>query len=251
MLKLIRPFVVFATLLTPIITMAQNDDDRPLRRTISVTGAGKVSAAPDVADINIGVVTQASTARDALAANTEAMTAVQNVLKERGVATKDIQTTSISVQPRYSQPPQPRPGQAVANEFIPRIVGYDVVNAVQITARDISKLGTILDAVVQTGANRIDGISFRISEPEKLLSVARKNAMGDAKAKADLLAGEAGVVVGLPVSISESAAFPVPQPMFRGRAMAMEAMAAPVPVAGGEQELSVQVSVVYELIPPK
>jgi uncharacterized protein YggE len=249
MLTLIRPFVALATLLSPLIAMAQNDD-HPLRRSISVTGTGKVSAAPDVADISIGVVTQASTAQDALAANTEAMTKVHSVLKERGVAAKNIQTTSISVQPRYSQPPQPRPGQAV-QEFVPRIVGYDVVNAVQITARDINNLGAILDAVVQTGANRIDGISFRISEPAKLLSVARKSAMADAKARADLLAGEAGVVVGLPISISEAAGFVPPQPMYRGRAMAMEAMAAPVPVAGGEQELSVNVSVVYELVPPK
>jgi uncharacterized protein YggE len=177
------------------------------------------------------------------------MTSVHSVLKERGVATKDIQTTSISIQPRYSQPPQPRPGQAV-QEFVPRIVGYDVVNAVQITARDINNLGAILDAVVQTGANRIDGIGFRISEPAKLQSVARKNAMADAKAKAELLAGEARVVVGAPVSITETVGFAPPQPMYRGRAMAMEAMAAPVPVAGGEQELSVNVSVVYELALP-
>jgi uncharacterized protein YggE len=164
------------------------------------------------------------------------------------VAAKDIQTTSISIQPRYSQPPQPRPGQAV-QEFVPRIVGYDVVNAVQITARDINNLGAILDAVVQSGANRIDGIAFRISEPAKLQSVARKSAMADAKAKAELLAGEAGVVVGTPISITESVGFAPPQPMYRGRAMAMEAMAAPVPVAGGEQELSVNVSVTYELVP--
>jgi hypothetical protein len=221
---------------------------KPRERTISVTGTGKVSAAPDLAEISIGVVTQAASARDALAGNTEAMTAVQALLKERGVAEKDIQTISINVQPRYSQPPSPR---QVQTEFIPRIVGYDVTNTVRITARDLKKLGSILDAVVQSGANQIHGISFRVEEPEKLLDVARKEAVADAKRKAEQLAGESGVVVGMPITIQEMGAIAPPQPMF-GRAMrGMEMAAAPVPVAPGEQELSVSVSVVYELKPPK
>lgn len=225
-------------------------NDEPARRSITVTGTGKVSAAPDVAEISIGVVSQAERARDALAANSEAMTAVQALLKERGVAEKDIQTVSISIQPRYNQPPPPRPGQEMV-EFVPRIVGYEVNNAVRITARDIAKLGAILDAVVQSGANRIDGIAFRIDEPEKLQDQARKAAVADAKRKASQLAGELGDVVGLPIRVSEGGALPPPQPMFRGRAMAMEAMAAPVPVAGGEQDLVVTVTVEFELAPPK
>ncbi|GIW87886.1 MAG: hypothetical protein KatS3mg108_2210 [Isosphaeraceae bacterium] len=225
-------------------------DEGEVRRSLTVTGTGKVSAAPDVAEITIGVVSQAESARDALAANTEAMTAVQTLLKDRGVAEKDIQTVSISIQPRYSQPPPPRPGQAGV-EFVPRIVGYEVNNAVRITARDIKKLGSILDAVVQSGANRIDGIGFRIDEPQKLEDLARKAAVADAKRKASQLAGELGVVVGLPIRVSEAGSMPVPQPMFRGRAMAMEAMAAPVPVAAGEQDLVVQVTVEFELLPAK
>src|SRR5687767_10921528 len=81
-------------------TMADDDEDRT---TISVTGTGRVSAAPDVAEINLGVVTQASTARDALRANNEAMARLVGLLKERGVAAKDIQTTNINVNPQYSQ----------------------------------------------------------------------------------------------------------------------------------------------------
>jgi uncharacterized protein YggE len=246
-------------LASPLLALAQAgsaaDDSahhRRMERTISVTGNGKVSAAPDIAEISIAVVSQADTARAALAANTEAMTAVQKLLKERGVAEKDIQTTQISVTPRYTQPAPPRPGQAQATEFVPRIAGYDVTNAVQITARDIGKLGTILDAVVQSGANRIDNIAFRIDEPEKLLDQARKRAMADAKRKAEQLAGDSGVVVGPPITISESGGMP-PVPMYggvRGRMMEMAA-AAPVPVAAGEQELSVNVSVIYELRLPE
>jgi uncharacterized protein YggE len=224
-------------------TMADDDEQRP---TISVTGNGKVSAAPDVAEINLGVVTQAPTARDALRANNEAMGRLIGLLKERGVAAKDIQTTNINVSPQYSQP-QPVPGRPQAAEaFVPKIVGYNVNNTVQITARNLEKLGELLDAVVQAGANQMNGISFRIDQPEKLLDQARKSAVADARRKAQMMADEAGVVLGRPLQISEAGGGPPPRPMYAGRMM-MAAAAEAVPVAGGEQELSVSVSVVYEL----
>jgi uncharacterized protein len=241
-----RRTLALALLIASWAMTGRGDEDMDDVPTISVSGTGKVSAAPDIAEISVGVVTQAETARDALSANNQAMTALRNVLKERGVAEKDIQTTNISVNPRYSQPPQPRPNQA-QREFVPKIVGYEVRNQVQITGRDITKLGVLLDAVVQAGANQMHGISFRIDEPEKLLDQARKKAMADAKRKAEQLAGEAGVVVGSPIRIQEGGAPapPSPQPMM-GRAF-LAAAPSEVPVAGGEQDLSVTVHVVYEL----
>lgn len=240
--------VVGLLLLAPLAAIGRADDEaKPLRRTISVTGTGRVSAAPDLADINLGVVTQAATAREALAANTEAMAKIAEQLKERGVAAKDIQTTNINVQPQYSQPVPPPPGRQ-PEPFTPKIVAYQVTNTVQITARDLDKLGQILDAVVTAGANQMYGINFRIDKPEKLQETARKQAMADAKRKAELLAGESGVVVGPPISIDESGGvMPPPRPMMMGRAMAMAAPDAAVPISAGEQELSVHVSVVYEL----
>jgi uncharacterized protein YggE len=219
-------------------------DERP---SITVSGQGKISAAPDVAEISLGVLTEAATAREALTANNQAMASLQAKLKEEGVAAKDIQTTNIAVNPRYSQPtPGPGGGQ---REFVPRIVGYTVTNTVQITARDLTKLGTLLDLVVTAGANQMYGISFRIDEPEKLLDEARKRAMADARRKAELLAGEAGVVLGGPLRIVESGGVAPPVPVMRGRMLAMAAEA--VPVAGGELDLSVSVQVQYELRPAK
>ncbi len=217
-------------------------------RTISVTGTGKVSAEPDVADINVGVVTQASTAREALSANNEAMRALMDTVKERGVAPKDVQTSNINISPQYSQPPQVQQGQRPQN-FQPEIYAYEVTNTVRITVRELSKLGELLDVVVSAGANRMNGISFRIEESAKLLDQCRKSAMSEAKRKAEQLAGEAGVVVGPPLSISEQgAAPPPPRPMMMYRAMAAESS---VPVASGEQELSLSVQVTYELRMPK
>ncbi len=210
---------------------------------ISVSGTGTISAAPDLGDINVGVVTQAPTARDALTANTEAMSRLLAVVKEQGVAAKDVQTTNVNVNPQYSQPP---PQRTTQGEFVPRIVAYQVTNTVHLKVRELTKLGAILDAVVSAGANQVYGISFQIDEPEKLLDQARKQAMADAKRKAELLTGEAGMVLGPPLLISETGGQPTPMMPRLGRMMAM-AEAAPVPVAAGEQELSVTVQVQYEL----
>lgn len=223
---------------------ALDAQETKLERTIHVSGVGKISAAPDVADITLGVSTDAGTASDALRANSEAMKAVQDVAKGSGVAAKDIQTSNLSVQPRYSQPV---PGVQQRGEFVPRIIGYNVSNNVQITSRDLAKLGELLDAVVSSGANQMNGISFRIEKSEALMDQARKLAVADARRKAELLAGEAGVVLGKPIQISESSdAIPMPYPMMRGE-MAMMAAAPSVPISSGELDLSVSVQVVYEL----
>lgn len=220
-------------------------------RTISVAGTGRVSAAPDVADINIGVVTQARTAREALSANNEAMEALLNTVKERGVAAKDVQTSGLNINPQYSQP-RGQPGQFGGQEgFRPEIYAYEVTNTVQVTARDLTKLGELLDAVVSAGANRMNGISFRIEDSEALLDQCRKKAMADAKRKAEMLAREADVVLGPPISIAEQGAYPPPpRPMMMMRAeMAMAPVS--VPIASGEQELTLTVNVTYELKPAK
>jgi uncharacterized protein YggE len=221
------------------------------RRTVSVSGLGKIASAPDVADISVGVVTEAQTARDALSANNQAMTTLSEQLKGRGVAARDIQTTNINLNPRYSQPQPPQPGQPPPPHegFTPPIVGYTVTNSVRVIVRDLDKLGELLDAVVTAGANQMNGISFRIEESRALLDEARKRAVADARRKAEQLCGELGVVLGDPVSINESGGFmPPPQPMM-GRAMMMAAES--VPVSPGEEELSVSVQVVFEIKTPE
>jgi uncharacterized protein len=227
---------------------AMSDEEKGERPTIAVTGTGRVAAAPDLAEIRVGMVTQASTAQEALSSNNEAMTRLHGILKERGVAAKDIQTTQIQVSPVYSQPDPRRPNGAQA-EFVPRIAGYRVENTVEVTfdltSKKAGKLGELLDALVQAGANQIHGISFRVKEPEKLLDEARRRAVADAHRKAEVLAGEAGVVLGAPVKIRDQGHEPSPPRPMMGRAMM--AAAAPMPVAPGEQELIVSVAIDYEL----
>lgn len=216
---------------------AQEGKDAP--RTITITGEGETSAAPDIAYIDTGVVTEGKTAAEALAANTKAMESVFAGLKDAGVEDKDMQTSQFSVYPVYEQQePQKYPST-------PKIGGYRVQNQLTVIVRDLAQLGSILDKVVTLGSNQMNGIRFSIDKPEPLLDEARKGAVKDALRKAKLYAGAAGVSLGAIVSISENGVSR-PQPMYMKSMAAMERDAS-VPVAAGEQTLTASVTLVIKI----
>lgn len=206
-------------------------------RTIRVTGEGRASAAPDMATIQAGATSRAPTAAEALTANNRAMAAVLATLKEQGIAPKDVQTSSLNIQPVHRLDPQGR----MLNE----IIGYDVTNQVQVNVRDLTKLGTVLDAVVRSGANQMSGVSFGIAESTPLQDKARAGAIDDAKRRAKLYADQAGVKLGKVLNISEQS-FPQPRRRMAGM-MVGRAMDAEVPIATGEEELQAQVFVEFAL----
>lgn len=214
---------------------AYADDDEP-RRSVTVTGTGIVKARPDTAHITTGVTTEADTARAALDANTAAMTRIVAGLKEAGLEAKHIQTTDVSVHPRYHRSKDGEPA---------RIVGYRVVNAVSITVPGIERLGAILDTVVTLGSNQIGGISFSIAEERELQDEARKKAMSDAIRKARLYAEAAGAKLGKVATIAEQTHVSIPRHRLARAAIAAEA--APVTIEAGEEALQVQVTVSWEL----
>lgn len=226
-----------AALIGPRNSMSATDTTLP--RIISISGLGEVKSPPDMATISSGVVSEAATAKEALAKNNAAMAAVIAALKNAGVSEDDIQTSDFSVSPKY--PPY------VPNQTGPqRIVGYTVSNQVTAQVKNLKNLGPILDTLVQSGSNQVGGISFGIDDPKKVLNDARKKAVADARAKAELYAEAAGVSLGRVVQISESSAITPPMPMMR---MAMqEKMAdASVPIAAGQQTVSANVSIIYEI----
>ncbi|MFN8830607.1 MAG: SIMPL domain-containing protein [Labrys sp. (in: a-proteobacteria)] len=210
------------------------------RRLITVTGEASVSARPDMAVITTGVMTEAPVARDALDANSAAVTAVIESLKQQSIEARDLETTGFSLRPVYVYP-QPRDGEPQKSV----LTGFAVSNNVNVRVRDLSKLGTILDQAVTAGANSIGGITFVVSDQSKKLDEARVEAVKDARRKADLLAGAAGAKIGRVVSIGESG-FATPMPIMAAEARALSA--APVPVEAGEQTLQTQVSVTFELV---
>lgn len=205
------------------------------QRTITITGQGQVSVKPDVAIVETGVVTQAKTAAEALTANTQAMQAVFDAIKELGIEDRDMRTSQFSVNAIHTRPER---GEAS------RISGYQVSNLVSITLRDLDRVGEVLDRVVSTGSNELRGIRFQVEKPGPLMDGAREDAVKDALRKAKIYVAAAGVALGPVLTINEHGGGGRPQPVF-ARAMAMEA--ADVPIAAGEQTLSTSVTLVIGL----
>jgi hypothetical protein len=231
-------FAVFAVVATP--TFAAHSPAGPV---IAVEGTGEVQSAPDVAFVDAGVTTNGTTAGDALAANTKAMTALVATLKAEGIDAKDIQTSQFSLNPQYVYPDKDSSG----NTPPPRIVGYQVQNGVSVEVRKIPDLGGILDKIVSVGANTINNVGFSVDDPGKLLVEARKAAFADARSKAQTYAAAAGEELGDIISIDESQAVPqMPRPMMAKTMMAVAAPA-PVPVEAGQLSYDVNVSVRWAL----
>jgi hypothetical protein len=225
---------------------AQPDERTMSSETIHVTGVGEVQAVPDTATIQVGVVSEAASAGDALTANTKAVETLFETLDRFAIDKKDRQTTQFSVSPQYRRDP-PRPSRSDINqgEREPQIVGYQVTNQVRVRVRKLDQLGELLDAVVQAGANRVQNIQFTIDQREALENQARRKAIEQATAKAKLYAEAAGVSLGRVLNIREQGSSPPPGPQPR----MMMAEARSVPIASGQERIIEQVDVTFELRP--
>ena len=204
---------------------------------LDVNATGEVTRVPDLAIISAGVQTLQPTASGAIEENATRMERVRAALKRAGIADRDIQTSTISLNPEYryneNQPP--------------RLTGYRATNTVNVKFRDLKRTGAILDALVAEGANQINGPNLTIDKPESAYDEARVKAIANGKARAELYARALGKRVVRILSVSESGAF-VPPPMPFGRDMAQAASAvAKTEIDPGTQELSVTVSMSFEL----
>ncbi len=203
-----------------------------LVRQITVVGTGEAKATPDRATVQLGVQSEAATAREALTANSTSMTGLIEQLTQLGIAASDIQTSNFNISPTYSDD-----GRTVS--------GYQVTNMVSVIIRDVGAAGDLLDKVVSAGANAVYGIGFSIDNPQALQAAARDAAIADARARAQAMATAAGGSVGQILTLSETIDSPPPVLMQRAEA-AMAADAAP-PIQAGEQAVSAQVQITYEL----
>lgn len=217
-------------------TAASGDGAKVPPRTVTVTASENVSMKPDLVMIQAGVVSEDVTAATALKKNTAAMSFVLEELKKSGIEDKDLQTRNFNVQPRY---------RYVKNEA-PSIEGYRVTNSLSVRVRDLKKLGEILDKVVSLGSNQISNIRFDVSNADKVKDEARKAAIESAKRKAQLFAEAAGAELGAIQSISETTQHSQPRPFGMAEA-SMRRKSAPVPIAAGEQTLTVRVNTVWAL----
>ncbi len=200
---------------------------------IVVIGTGEVKVEPDMASVLIGVETTAPTTQQALAQNSSQAQAIIDQIRQLDIEARDIQTTGINIYPVYDEKGR-------------EITGYTVNNTVQVTIRNLAQAGNLIDSVVQVGANRIYGISFGVSDPERVLAQAREAAIANARARAEQMARASGTSLGRVLFITENlGASPIPIPMM-AEARAAVGNVAP-PIQPGQQIYSASVQVTFEL----
>ena len=209
---------------------------------ISVTADAKVSGAPDIASLSFGVQTgRQPSAKAAIENVRKNMTKVLEAVKKAGVEDKDITTESFWLSPVYDYS---------NGTQIPR--GYEANQSLRVKVRDLDKVGDVLTAATDAGANQAGSISFDIDDPDALVAEARAKAIEKAKAKADVLAASLGLHVSKITGFSEGGGYaPVPMMMksmdaygVGGGAMAVRES---VPMPVGEQDISSTVTLMYEL----
>jgi uncharacterized protein YggE len=207
--------------------------------TISVSGEGKTSMSPDVAQLQFGVqVQREQTAKQAMSKLSTQMKAVIDAVKQAGVPDKDIRTESLSLNPAYDWTDK---GQVAR--------GFDASQSLSVKVRDLDRVSEVLSVAANAGANNIGGVNFTIDDPEQARATARKEAITQAQEKAKILAGQLGMNLGKLQGFSEGGGGypPMPYRSMAGSAMMEKDVAVNAVVPAGEEEIQVQVTLTYEL----
>lgn len=232
-------FVAVGLIIAAVPAFAQSENVRPDMTTMNISAQVDVKTTPDQAQISAGVMNIGKTAQQALQENAGKMTTVFAALKAAGIPEKDIQTTGVNISAQY----------VYEENKSPRITGYQATNNVNVVLKDLKNIGKVLDTLVAQGANQLNGPTFSVEDPDKILDEARKEAVAKAQKRAELYASAAGIKVKRILTISESTSNnqPMPYPMMAKRMMAADSAGASSPVASGEVGLSVTVNITYEL----
>lgn len=230
-LALLTPMIFCAVLSLGGAAMAQ-DGGAPQPR-ISVSGEGQVFAVPDMATITLGVSAQAKEAAAAMDETSAVTAAILDRLAAFEIDARDVQTSDLTLDPIWAD--------RQSSMDTPRINGFESSNRLTVAVRDLDQLGDVLGAVLSDGANRLSGLSFGMQDPAPLLAEARRAAVADAMARAQVYAEAAGLRLGPVLSISEGGvSYPRPE-------MALSMRAEAVPVARGETGISATVNMVFAL----
>ncbi|HOQ08012.1 MAG TPA: SIMPL domain-containing protein [Clostridiales bacterium] len=215
---------------------AEAAEEKAEKKTINVSGQSKVTASPDFATISLGVVTEDKDAKAAQKANAGSMEKVIGSIKALGIADEDIQTSNYSISPVYSY--NKETGESM-------ITGYTVNNTVNVTVRDLSKVGSVIDAAAESGVNTSSSIRFGLSNYEDYYNEALKNAVLAADRKAKTIADALGVKLKGAVTVNESGGYS-PLLNYAVYDMKAEGVGASTPIQAGQLEITAYVNIVYE-----
>ena len=219
-------------------TVTQPPRESGFAETISVTGSGRATITPDRFSFTSGVQTTAPTVEDAVNQNNARVANVIAALKRAGATPEEIRTSNFSINPQqvYEQ------GQP------PRVTGYQVMNTITVTKKEVAAAGKLLQVAVAAGVNQTSSLNFEVADPVRGRDQGLRAAFDDAHAKAALLAQAAGRTLGRALVITEGGqVMPPPRPMARVMSLSAPVMAGEVPVEAGTNELNYTVSVVFAL----
>jgi uncharacterized protein YggE len=203
---------------------------------ISVTGSGSATGIPDALTLTMGVQTSAQTVGAALGSANAAASKVQTTLRAKGVAEKDLQTSNLTIQPRYSSDAQ-------------NVTGYQVSESLTATIRGLKTAGDVISAAAAAGgdATRVESVALDLSDITTLMAGAREAAFTQARTRATQYARAAGADLGKVVSIQESSDQDAPSPSPATAAEQSSGRVAAVPVTPGSQNVVVKVTVVFAI----
>lgn len=226
----------------PAATVYNGGQEKTSERSISVQGQGTVAAEPDLVTLSLGVQTTGETAKEALALNSEQMTAVIAAIQGAGIPGEDIQTSGINLYPVYEDRSLVKPGEQR------QIVGYRASNDVSVRVHDIEKAGSVLDAAVTAGANQVGGVRFGLSDTDTIVTDALVAAVKNAQAKAQTIADTLGVQLGAALVVNEEW---IERPEARGYGFAAEAAfdsgGFGAPVQGGTVSVTAHIRVTFAI----
>jgi len=215
----------------------------PPEHTLTVSGEGKISAKPDVAIVEMSVISQNENVELAQSENDQKMQRVVNFLKESGIDEKDIKTTQYNLQPEYDY------SWCRTTEYPvycpPKLVDYVLTQSLQVKIRDLSRVGKIIGNLSEIGVNQISDISFVIDNDAEIKSAARQKAIAEAKRKAQEMAAATNIKLGKIIEINESVSGLTPQRMVYQKTIELADTAAPIEI--GTNEIVVSVSLIYEI----
>ncbi|MCL4390569.1 MAG: SIMPL domain-containing protein [Patescibacteria group bacterium] len=228
-------FLFFYSRFGPGFPLSVNQITTTKNDLFTVTGEGKVTAAPDTAQVNLGFTASAANVTDVQNQANQIIKKISDDIKKLGIGESDIQTTAYSLQPNYS------PNQ--------RITGYSATVNLTVKVRDFNKINQIIDTATADGANQVGGLAFTLDDATqtKLQSQARKIAIDQAKAKAAEIAADAGISLGRIVGVSENQPNPI-RPLYAAGAIKTDAATPPVPtqIEPGSAEITIDVTLSYE-----
>jgi uncharacterized protein YggE len=208
--------------------------------SIRVTGDARVTAKPDRVQIDIGVTTRAAQSQEAAAQNARQVDTVLAAVRKAAGPAAVLKTISYSLNPNYQYHP---------NGGEPTIEGYTALNVVQVTLDELGKIGAVIDAATQAGANQVQGIQFTLRDQDAVRAEALREAAVRARGEADVLASALGLKVLRVLSAEENSPRVVPIRVYGGAPRAKAAAAVATPVEAGTLDVTAEVTLSVEVGP--